>query len=874
MMKKIAQMVGVHFIILVLLITLVVPVFAENNQASFEENPTVDFVIVIDCSSSMRTTDPDMLCNAACKMFLDMLPLENARISIVGFGNREGRPYALQSRSGDSESSDIREAMRYLDFSRVHAFVPLTNVSALRDSGIPSIKAEVDNVMGVVGDHSPMGAAVVSAVDLLESNGATDGNACIIVLSDGDNDDYRTVYNDQVMSVEASKWAGSHGWPMYTLQLNKNNQLDRDDVKRMQDMAKNSGAGGENEGHYNLTDFSSGKTDVAYAFINIFNRFMGGGGTLEEVTTDASGNLRESFQVESLTSEMTIVAVGSGVDDIHLIAPNGTELSAEQGDYELTVESDRYVSAKLICPVPGEWTALIQGDSKARLVMYQCSMRDMNMVLSSSVADLTAPIAKDKYLYFTIDFQYHGKPVPPNQEFFEQIPAVLVAENLHTGASYEFTELEPNAGGYTTSILMADLLERDGVSDGSYRFYAKIEDPMFRSGAKVSNALEPFKTNNEPVSLKDPNLPDIIGFVFSPVSRESRIDLNAHVNNPDGDVLSYDLFCASDRSYKVQWTIDNDNYLYITDCGNAVGEYTLQLTVREPNGDPLAFEPFQLTVQDHEFLYEDIPPVRMLTNALFFQHEPDKSAEFNLADYYYDPDGQPPIFSNIELGDSNGKTYQANYNESTHTISFSALGKGTDSVQFTVSDGYSEKQIEIPVEVVTGWELLIATLLPFWWVLVVIVVLIFALIVANKLTRVKGTWDLTLEFENGDYAVGTFDIAKRTRSGKKKQFLLKDLLLNNNLLDVMEVHERDEGAISAYLPSYFTNGTGADKIAMKGVLAGKGCTFIGIPANHPNTKVRVNGLSGSKKASFKAGQTTIEITPEGAQALNVIMTLK
>lgn len=873
-MKRMTQRIGLLFLATALLASLIVPVFASNNEGTFEENPTVDFVLVIDCSSSMRTTDPDKLCNAACKMFLDMLPLENARISIVGFGNREGRPYVLQSRPGESATKDIRDAVNLLDMSRVHAFVPLTNVTELQEMGIPSVKAEVDHVMGVVGDHSPMGAAVVAAVDLLESNGATDGNACIIVLSDGDNDDYRAYPNDQLMSLEASKWAGSHGWPMYTLQLNKNNQLDSDDIKRMQDMAKNSDAGGEDEGHYNLTDFSSGKTDVAYAFINIFNRFMGNGGMLDQVSTDSNGDLRKTFQVENLTSEMTIVAVGGGADDIRLIAPNGKELDANSGDYVLTTEPNRYVSAKLICPTPGEWTALIRGDSNAKLVMYQCSMRDMDMVLSSSVADLTAPIAKDKYLYFEIAFQYHGKPVPQNQEFFEQISATLVAENIHSGASYEYTELEPNPGGYTTSILMADLLDRDGVADGSYRFYAKIVDPMFRSGAKVSNSLEPFKTNNEPVSIKDPNLPNLSGFIFCPVDRENRIDLNAHVNNPDGDVLSYDLICVNDRSYKVQWTIDGDNYLYITDCGDSVGEYDLQLAVREPNGDPLAFEPFKLTVQEHEFLYEDIPPVKMLTNALFFQHEPDKSAEFNLSDYYYDPDGQAPLFSKVELGELNGKVYQAEYDEAGHTINFSALGKGADTVRFTVSDGYTEKEIEIPVEVVTGWELLIATLLPFWWVLVVIAVFVFVLIVANKLTRVKGTWDIALEFENGDNAFGTFDIAKRTKSGKKKQFLLKELMLNNNLLGQMQVQERDQGAISAYLPSYFASGIGAETISMKGVLAGKGCTFAGIPVNHPCTKVSINGLSGNKKVSFKAGQAAIEITPDGAQTLTILMSLQ
>ena len=470
---------------------------------------------------------------------------------------------------------------------------------------------------------------------------------------------------------------------------------------------------------------------------------------------------------------------------------------------------------------------------------------------------------------------------------------MLIAENLNTGASYEITDLTPTAGGYTKELLMADLLAMDGVSDGVYRFYARIVDDMFRGGMKVSNSLEPFKTVNAPVTLKSTQLTDMEGFVFQPVDKEQRIDLNAFIDNPDGDQLIYDLVCVSDRNYKVNWLIDKDDYLYITDCGDQTGEFMLELSVREPNGEPKTFAPFKLTVREHMIQYSSIPKVLIMSKPMSFQHAPEeaerimpeaagagakkhdktlpgKTAEIPLEAFYFDGDGQAPVFSDFSFGALNGDAYRAEFDEATQTLRIFALGKGKDTLSFKVSDGFSTRTAQVEVEVITGKDEFIKTLIPYWWVLIVLAVIIFALIAAAALTRVKGNWDIKLELSNGDYAMGTFDIRHFTRSGKKKKFLLKELLLNNGLLNQMEVAERTQGSIDALLPGFFGPTTGADKIGMKGVLFGKGCTFYGLPANNAVTTVSVNGMIPRKKAVFKAGETVIDIAPPDDQSYNTL----
>ena len=59
---------------------LPVGVSAEDSVSNAE---TLDFVLVLDCSGTMNQNDPNGLALTAYKMFVDMLPVDNARIGVV-----------------------------------------------------------------------------------------------------------------------------------------------------------------------------------------------------------------------------------------------------------------------------------------------------------------------------------------------------------------------------------------------------------------------------------------------------------------------------------------------------------------------------------------------------------------------------------------------------------------------------------------------------------------------------------------------------------------------------------------------------------------------------------------------------------------------
>jgi hypothetical protein len=73
-----------------LLVFTALPTFlavpATAAEAGPEEEPPKDIVLLLDCSESLGFNDPKNLRLEACKSFIDTLPTENARISVIAFG--------------------------------------------------------------------------------------------------------------------------------------------------------------------------------------------------------------------------------------------------------------------------------------------------------------------------------------------------------------------------------------------------------------------------------------------------------------------------------------------------------------------------------------------------------------------------------------------------------------------------------------------------------------------------------------------------------------------------------------------------------------------------------------------------------------------
>ena len=98
--------------------------------AAADADAPVDFVLVLDCSASIFQNDTQRLSINAVQSFIDQMPVQNARVGVIGFGYRADHDaYAYSSKySGASAELDMRS-----DASHVHEIMPISALSTSKD---------------------------------------------------------------------------------------------------------------------------------------------------------------------------------------------------------------------------------------------------------------------------------------------------------------------------------------------------------------------------------------------------------------------------------------------------------------------------------------------------------------------------------------------------------------------------------------------------------------------------------------------------------------------------------------------------------------------------------------------------------------------
>ena len=138
---------------------------SDETVTASEDDSNIDFVLVLDNSGTMARSDPGGLTVDAAKMFIDMLPMKNARVAVVEFGSNYG------------ENAFSPE--KYTKYVSVP--FPLSDISSIEQ------KEACKQVIGETrqdGDYTPVGYAFLAACDVLKQSGAQPGDAGILLISD------------------------------------------------------------------------------------------------------------------------------------------------------------------------------------------------------------------------------------------------------------------------------------------------------------------------------------------------------------------------------------------------------------------------------------------------------------------------------------------------------------------------------------------------------------------------------------------------------------------------------------------------------------------------------------------------------------------
>lgn len=814
---------------------------AEDEQ----ERDVVDFVLLVDCSGTMAENDKEGLAVEAVRLFMEMVPLVDARIAVVAFGYR-------------GNNCSVTHFEVNVDKDLVHVLSTLEgNLDKERKD---EIEAAVGKAvpMGTKDSQSktPIGAALAVGVDMLLESGSVDGNACLILMSDGiHSSNYYP--EDNELCTEATAVAKQHKWPIYCIELDyyNKNVAGSEGRERLDTIVVDSGAG--LEGCKKVRS----SADIAEAFMAIKSLFWDEGEDPEPIKLDDNGVVEKVFTIDPLTSEANISISSGKVTKIELVneKQNISESYVRDTETERRVVTIRnsFTSVKMVCPAAGEWKVRVYGDPNATITWYAGSQNEMNLVMNA-VSDTSASVlTKNDTITVNARYTYNNIDVL-NDDAYLSTPAQLIVMNKRTGESKTY-EMGATKDGYSYSLDVGD-----APGSGDISVMVKVTNSMFRSGSVASNSQD-FSIMDELATLVNPGVP-VERTAYLNSTFDSIDLLKEVVSNPDGDTLSYDLSCVSDRNVTFQWEINENGYLTIQ-TGVEPGVYELELVISEAGMQQSQYlvQPITLTVENRPVEVTEISDQELWVdyiNFLFIKQDPSNlEIHLDLSQYFSDPDGMGVTFGNVDTSESG--IVEAELEGA--TLSLIPEEKGEVTVSFTVTDGVEEEEIEFKVKVISGVALYWKQYGLIWGIVVAaIVVTIIVVLSILKNKGVKGIWDITLS-ENMEELPPAQDveISSHISSMSKHKVYLHEIV--GSVANMVT----DEDLVNKYFV-----GNGAEQIVFDGIYFGKGCVVTGLPKQESEQlRVMVNNSIIVKNTKFGKGNIIVEID-NGTDKLEIKMELR
>ena len=782
---------------IVALITLVMIVLFASHVMAESEDEEVSFVLILDSSGTMDNSDAQKLHISAAKMFVDMLPSEKARLSVIAFGpnyGNEAYKMDVPKNDGIADSSE-----RDNQDVRVKVYYPLESIANQEEK--QKAKDCIDETTDISrypekDTLSPIGYAIRAAYEVLEAGGTDDGQAAIILLSDGrvqGQSDYSSGKNVWDSIDEYSDKCGEKQWPIYTLELDEDdwndhpngNEQYRANIARTE-MRSNipQRSGGT---HIELSE----ATQAQLAFANVFASFF----DIEPVTdqkTITNGEASLYFDVDEMVAETTITLTGdeiSKVTDLELVSPEGIIERYESKSGNVTTDAreivfeNRYIVLKLMVPVDGQWAINIHGADGIVIGMFAVSIREMNLQLEGESQQLNEGILpKGGEVTFSLQYMYHDTPYEA-EKVYQRIPAKLTIYHKNDGTTNEF-EMEADSGKYIKT------LKFDGT--GSYEINAYVADSHFKNQEKKSNSLQ-YEVDDLPVVAVN-TIPETTVYV----NEKTTIDCGAYFEAYDDDPILFGCIMVDDDTSICQ--ISEDGRMTF-EAGKKSGVREVIVTATDGTQEQPAEQTLKISIDNH--------PLQFTSDAMELVHFNSEDADVDMAiekirlalpgkqapgflmkaadvtketswtviysDYFEDEDD--PLFQDIEVSWelSEGDADTFNIEEKAGEIRLTPLKAGSVHYLITATDPNDssiQKHVEIEIQAMNAWR---AIWMKFRWPViaaaVICVLFLIFLIICFAGRRIYGIWDvISGRSIEEDRNLGA------TRSGRKAKCRLDNLL--------------------------------------------------------------------------------------------------
>lgn len=873
---------------------------AKAEAALSEMIPAVDstdFVLVLDCSGSLQGDDR-ALAISACKMFVDLIPVENARVSVITISKAGASPNVYtfsKDFMDDMEEYEKKGMFPYLfaretadDFKALHSVIQLSETKDLAVK--QAYKDRIEDASRLIGGRSPITHALAAALDTLEQNGTKPGNGCVVLLTDGEMTSGEASESEALKTWVIEK-ADTQEWPIYCIDTNFGK--DRDDGL-LNEISKGSG-------YANGKMKSESAVEICGHFLEIFNHFMENKNGLQEKVDLESGIAEHKFSIPMLSSETNIVVAGSEPGqalNIHkveiyregssepIITVTENDLNKEIGNpttVMATVEKGVYYCLKLLAPKAGDYILKAYGDknTKTSILVYDSSLQEMDLVMTTDPAGGENPVAlaRDQEITVNAAFSYADFKVSTTDEvergYYEKQAAVLYAYDAQNNVVFKDT-MSIGDNGYHYKL---KLNETTIPSDKNFRLSVGIEkNEMYRTGQKESNSVWFIAGNRPPVLT-----------VTDPISLQGHVNMELEPDTllgtlytePDGDIMNYELTgfkqILANGSVNISafesGLRENTDAVWIR-AGLKPGQFEATLNLIEAGSGITLEVPVKMEIQNTPMNCTGIDAIEVWTDYFpFFQTDEKLNWECDLNDYFTDYENVPIEFTVNEDADSG--LLEMTHAEGSNVLQLKATGEELGKTSLTIvarqyaGDEVTDTlELTVPVNVKNGKA-------EFWkdnWIwfalaagLIALIVLI--IIFLSKSTRAKGRWEITYE-ENGTYEnVGTIRINSSLRCGRKKKFMFHEMItqINNSADGLNPIVAR----VSGYLQD-----PAIRNIQIKGITFGStGFIVNNIPKDGGKITIEYLGRRCVKKVKVTGGRIQFIIKMTDAFGISSELTI-
>lgn len=405
-------------LLLVSVLSVTHPAFAQTSGNN------MDAVLVVDVSNSMTQSDKNKVSNEAMKMFVDMTSIQANKVGVVAYTDKIEREKALLEINSEEDKNDI--------------------------------KAFIDSLQK--GAYTDIAVGVTEAVKILDAGRNPNNAPIIVLLADGNNYLNKASSRTQAQSdqelQQAVKEAKDKGYPIYTIGLNADGQLNRSTLQQI---------AAETNGKFFETSTADKLPQIlSEIFANHLKlkvvpvkSFVANGQAQEIPIPIPNGSV-----MEANISIMSQKAV-----EVKLFDPAGKEVQIPSNQVRLS-KSNAYTIIKLVKPQQGDWKLQVKGAPKEKI--------DINLIFNYDLQLEMEPVTAKSFkagdvVPIKAALVSNGQKVA-SPDLYKQMKATLIVNDKTDNKTNEVA-LNNTGSGFEGSFTIP--------SDHTYEIKIKAEDTSF-----------------------------------------------------------------------------------------------------------------------------------------------------------------------------------------------------------------------------------------------------------------------------------------------------------------------------------------------------------------------------------------------------------